>query len=306
MNGICTSDGFYQTSTHGNCTMFKSPNEDLLLHPNVVITGCIRGINITKLKHTMLPYMDSIFQESKLRNFISHAIIYLDDAKDAITTALFRDWIKIHENAVLIISHKTYSERIQRLSLCRNVLLAEAKRRVDTKGFVISLDMDCTPLQTPNILFNAFSTQKFDVITANNIGAYRDMWALRSKTLMRVEYDCFWDFNKMHRYGNCKKNKIIIDRKATPFTVTSAFNGMALYKSSVLITSSVKQCRYSNESRDPDSNKIHIVSEHVPYHQCIVDKGKQIAILPSLLIFCHKWTTRHNARKFIYNETSLH
>ena len=45
------------------------------------------------------------------------------------------------------------------------------------------------------------AAQRFDVLTANNHGAYRDMWALRASALL-MDYDCFWDFTRMKTQGN--------------------------------------------------------------------------------------------------------
>ena len=303
-DGYCDNNGFHPTKTHdqvGNCTL----RENSFLTADVMITGCIRNINPTKLVNTTFPYIDSVFEESRRRNLTAGAIVYVDDATDIVLRRTVEYWMKDRKRTTIILSRVSLGERIQRLSLCRNVLLAEAKRRMRASGFVLSLDMDCTPLQHSSAIFDALrTTPSYDVVTANNPGPYRDMWALRSQTLMRAEYDCFWDFQKMRQFGNCKRNRILVNPTASPLYVGSAFNGMAIYKNSILFDTSTKTCRYANESVNPDDKKHHIVSEHIPYHNCLVQRGKRISILPSLLTFCHIWKTHHNARRFEYKSNS--
>ena len=59
----------------------------------------------------------------------------------------------------------------------------------------------------------------------------------------------------------------------------------------------MRACRYTNETRDPDSGKLHVVSEHVPYQRCLAESGIRFGLAPSLLTYCHDWSTRYNARR---------
>lgn len=211
-------------------------------------------------------------------------------------------------------------ERIQRLALCRNVLLAEAATRMASTatlapsttsnanaiggGYVVSLDLDCRHGE-PAALLRAVDGMRtaaapaagaFDVITANNNGAYRDMWALRSSAL-HMNYDCFWDFKRMARAGNCKKHRIFVHPGAPPFAVEAAFNGMAIFSAASLVGERIRGCRYTNETADPDSKRIHVVSEHVPYQRCLAERGVRLGLQPSLKTYCHDWSTRHDARR---------
>merc|ERR1712166_539131 len=119
-------------------------------------------------------------------------------------------------------------ERIQRLVLCRNVLRAEAALQLTRGGHVVILDLDCRHGK-PGSLLHTFATMgDFDVATANNVGAYRDMWALRSKH-MGMDYDCFWELSRMRKDGNCKKYQIHVHPNVKPFALEAGFNGMGIY-----------------------------------------------------------------------------
>lgn len=99
------------------------------------------------------------------------------------------------------------------------------------------------------------------------------------------------------RAGTCKKYRVFVHPQAAPFAVESAFNGMAIFNARSLTEPSAAACRFVNETLDPDSKKTHVVSEHVPYHQCLVARGIRFGLLPSLLTYCHDWSTRHDAKR---------
>jgi hypothetical protein len=104
----------------------------------------------------------------------------------------------------------------------------------------------------------------------------------------------------MRKHGNCKKHRIYVHPSAPPFAVEAAFNGMAVFSAASLTQARVAHCRYRNETADPDSRKLHVVSEHVPYQRCLADSGINIGLEPSLLTYCHDWMTRHDARRTYY------
>ena len=68
----------------------------------------------------------------------------------------------------------------------------------------------------------------WSVLTANSPGAYYDQWALRSARL-GLDYDCQFAKPATTRAG-CKDVAILLDPRAAPFGVRSAFNGLALYQ----------------------------------------------------------------------------
>jgi hypothetical protein len=95
--------------------------------------------------------------------------------------------------------------------------------------------------------------------------------------------------------------RIFVHPRAAPFGVESAFNGMGIFSARSLLDPRVATCRYTNESADYDEpRRRHVVSEHVPYHSCLTARGMRLAIEPSLLTYCHDWSTRHDARRTYY------
>ena len=111
---------------------------------------------------------------------------------------------------------------------------------------------------------------------------------------------CSPDGSSLSHCLRSKKHRIYVHTSAAPFPVESAFNGMAIFTARSLTHPTITSCRYTNETKDPDSQKIHVVSEHVPYHQCLVQHGMRFGMLPSLLTYCHDWSTRHDAKRTYY------
>ena len=104
----------------------------------------------------------------------------------------------------------------------------------------------------------------------------------------------------MRKQGNCKKHRIYVHPDAPPVDVEAAFNGLAIFSAASLTSPRAARCRYTNQTEDRDSGRMHVVSEHVPYQQCLRASGIRIAIVPSLLTYCHDWSTRYDARRTYY------
>jgi hypothetical protein len=332
-----------------NCSIVGAPRSGLL-HPTgrvgLAVVGCARGIEAALTAH-QIPYLDTLLHEAN----DSIVLIFHDSPRDNGTRAVLHAWAVREPRVRLILSDMgERGERIQRLTLCRNVLLAEAVARLrPSDGYLAQLDLDCRH-GSPDALLDAVrshregtgrarrhvdgswirsraagttfldparssvsphvraaswnATSAFDVITTNNLDAYRDMWALRSATL-GMDYDCFWDFRQMAARGNCKRRRIYVSPTAAPFGVEAAFNGLAIYapralRMAALGSGSPKPCRYENESIDPDSQKRHVVSEHVPFQLCLHTRGVRIGIHPALTSTCHPWLTRYDAIRSFY------
>jgi hypothetical protein len=333
--GVCTKEGFAERLASvaparrghfiSNCTLVgsRAPGGGSALAnragmPPLVVGGCARGIAKALTNHS-IPYLDGLLLAARAHRLFATVVIFHDDPNDNATLGVLRSWAQRQRRVQLVLSDSgSRGERIQRLTLCRNVLLAEAtsRLRLVSGGYFAQLDLDCRHGE-PWALLRAVErmreaaalvseiggadrSPKYGVITANNLGAYRDMWALRSPTLL-MDYDCFWDFRRMRSSGNCKKHRIFINPSATPFAVDAAFNGLAIYSASTLLDAAPALCRYANETHDADDRRrIHVVSEHVPYQMCLREQGVRIAIAPELLTYCHDWMTRHDAKRTYY------
>ena len=241
-SGACTHDGFSSPAEAAtsplisNCTFVGhrltphrvSTKTGEQKKAPLVITGCARRI-AAALANSTIPYIDRLLTEATLLKYAPSVLIFHDDPSDNTTLGVLMDWASREKRVRLILSDMAdRGERIQRLALCRNVLLAEASARMPEEhptsypiGYVASLDLDCkhgepsallqalgtmrtadTTAASPSSAFAAeAAAQRFDVLTANNHGAYRDMWALRASALL-MDYDCFWDFTRMKNQGN--------------------------------------------------------------------------------------------------------
>ena len=246
----------------------------------LIVTGCARRIAAT-LSNTTIPYVEGLLLGASAFKIAAAVYIFHDDPTDNATLAVLHAWAARERRVRLILSDMgARGERIQRLTLCRNVLLAEASDRLRAfastaaehakrpatvrgaargfapsrphhgpatlpllgssvlhgtppaslppsgvaavEGFVASLDLDCRHGR-PDQLLSAVRRMRedaaartltmgaatmgaatapgdgasngptadgvgFDVLTANNLGAYRDMWALRAAPL-GMDYD---------------------------------------------------------------------------------------------------------------------
>lgn len=332
--GVCTHNGFFLglttvTRAISNCTILGPRRVHLGAQGGVplVVTGCARRI-ATKLQAVTIPYLDVLLTGAQHRGLAATVLIFHDDPSDNETLAVLHGWAARERRVRLVLSDMgDRGERIQRLTLCRNTLLAEsalwlrkAAEGALARGFIAMLDLDCDhgkpdgmlqAIDRGDLAVGGFETGekgksgRFDVLAANNFGAYRDMWALRSSKL-HMNYDCFWDAARMRTFGNCKRHRIFVHPAAPPFAVEAAFNGMAIYSAATVMAQRVSHCRYSNETADPDTGRAHVVCEHVPYQQCLVKGGMRIGIVPSLLTNCHDWATRHDAfRTFVLPNGSV-
>ena len=231
--GACTHDGFSSPAEAAtsllisNCTFVGhrltphrvSTKTGEQKKAPLVITGCARRI-AAALANSTIPYIDRLLTEATLLKYAPSVLIFHDDPSDNTTLGVLMDWAAREKRVRLILSDMANrGERIQRLALCRNVLLAEASARMPEEhptsypiGYVASLDLDCKHGE-PSALLQALGTmrsadmtaaspssafaaeaaaQRFDVLTANNHGAYRYVGiACVSPTM---DYDCFWDF----------------------------------------------------------------------------------------------------------------
>lgn len=196
--------------------------------------------------------------------------------------------------------------RIELITYARNMLQAEAKKRVFTQNtsdcekyqYILNIDLDVlifNPLDCLKSLLR-FSNTDFDCITGYGMTKwlrYRDAYAFRN-----VEFPFgpefmpkFWWEKTWHQIQQRNPKKLKIP-------VYSAFGGAALYKSTVYF-SSIYNCHPQNEeflkihnkllkksnpsseqlknaSETPQANTEYtkpIICEHVPFHYKLIDLG---------------------------------
>ena len=282
-----------------------------------MIGGCARHI-ASKLGNTTIPMLNALHDQLG-----KHTAIYIfdDDPSDKQRPVLLA-WAAQKEFVHLILADDFGNDRIERLMLCRNVLVQQARDHLTDNGVFIMLDLDCRfPKVTgsdwhswlqllqaarcdgndgASFGMNGTSsrcTSRFDVLASNNPGAYRDMWALRSERL-GMAYDCFWDFEQMKTSGNCKSYRLHVHPRLAPFAIEAGFNGLAAYSAAALRRAS--ECRHSNTSDG------HVVSEHVPFQRCLWKHAVSIGLAPWFFTSCAGWKTKESSKRlFLLPNSSL-
>jgi hypothetical protein len=130
--------------------------------------------------------------------------------------------------------------------------------------------------------------------TANQIGPYYDIWALRHKFWNNV--DCWESHREMSEILGSSKlalwnsvylKMIRIPRKSNWIKVDSAFGGIAMYD-----TKYIKNCVYLGTTSIGNQ-----ICEHISFNKGVRDNGGEIFINPSFINFRF---TDHNLRRFYY------
>ena len=172
--------------------------------------------------------------------------------------------------------------RTERLSHCRNQIVNAL--RTDPKyqfiDFVMLADLDgVNDLLTVEKITQCWSVnENWDVICANQLNYYYDIWALRhpdwSPHNYLEQYHNLVDWMGPHQAHQLSigVKQIKLDPKTRLIQVDSAFGGLAIYKKEAYITGS-----YGFPKGVVDE------VDHAPFHQHLTDKGYKIYINPALI-----------------------
>ena len=133
-------------------------------------------------------------------------------------------------------------------------------------------------------------------VFANNLGPYRDLWALRHPTLCPNDiWEEAMDYSLAHRVGDeiafqntFLKKVFCIDPSSPVMEVEFAFNGFGIYKTNYVLENKNPYLGAKVKVVIVD-NEIGIVRiqtcEHVHFHQGIRDVGGRLFIMPDLTFF---------------------
>ena len=197
--------------------------------------------------------------------------------------------------------------RIERLTFCRNIYVEEIRLRKlnNLPMYVAVADLDGMNYKLNNkSVDSCFNQLEWDVVAANQIEGYYDIYALRAQNWQ--DKDCFKELDELRlRIVSPKDSRLNLFQKIKYFKlneqakhraiyskmvkikvnspwvkVESAFGGFAIYRSIIFL-----KHNYSRPTQD------YIESEHVIIHRKLVKDGFSIYINPSLI----------NARWNIYN-----
>ncbi len=178
---------------------------------------------------------------------------------------------------------KEYPLRTERIAFCRNTYLKELRENqlYQEVSFVVVMDLDgINHLITAQTISSCFARDDWGVCTANQLGNYYDIWALRHK--LWSPNDCWQQFNLYKQYGLSRREarfaavrtkQIIIPKDMDWIEVDSAFGGMAIYRRHVLDNG-----KYIGIRKDGTA-----ICEHVFLHQQITKQGFKIFINPAFI-----------------------
>lgn len=267
---------------------------------SVAVCGCT--INSATYIASHLEYLSEL--SSLFRNL--NIIIYENDSQDN-TVEVLKNLEK--QGKIKLITEKNIKSILKH----RTAIIAHGRNKLvnyianGNYDYMIMIDLD-TILSKPiiNSIKNAFryDCTKWDVLTGNSPTIYYDIWALRinrdqwsplHNKIWKVcpDYD-IWDMishrrqmGKNEKFFHTKSYQKHIPSSFPLIAVTSAFNGIGIYKVSV-----IKNCMYNGYSRNCTCLKYKVrgrcigsACEHVSFHTDIVNKNKgRIFICPSLLV----------------------
>jgi hypothetical protein len=257
----------------------------------IVIAGCTKNSASYISSHLLLLVeIGKLFQSYNI-------LIYENDSTDN-TCELLTSFKKdnsnfdfIHEeNVIERLRVRTHHIRAQTIAHGRNQLLKVISHLYSNYDFMIMLDLDnVLDRFKPKHVFNIFNYGNvWDVLTANCINKYYDIWALRIPSTVwnqaihgkiwnkPLAHDCWTQMVDNIQPRECVKNyQKLIPIKFPLIETESSFGGLGIYK-----ISAIKGCSY-----DSFNNNIP-QCEHVGFHKAIVKNGGRIFICPSLLINC--------------------
>lgn len=247
---------------------------------NIVVAGIVRNCekflihDISRIQKALADYSDVKF------------LIIESDSND--NTLEILEHLKNSINGFFYISLGTLANKIpkrtERLAYCRNRYLEELENNQMYRNaeYVLITDMDGTnELLTKEGIESCQDIYNWDVCTANQAGAYYDLWALRHPLLS--PNDCWKVFRFMVDELGVKsiaaKEKALKSRmfrfhkSLKPFEVDSAFGGLAIYK-----RHSLQNARYTGIDNNGSE-----VCEHVELHRQIRENGYKIFLNPGMI-----------------------
>ena len=239
--------------------------------------------------------------------FTEYAIIVYENDSTDDTLQQLKKFKEINHNFYYISETNVANDiknnirkRVQIIARGRNMLLNEINERFNDYDLMIMTDLD-------NVLNNfdtsciddvfKYDINSWDVLTANCLNRYYDIWALRislnvwdplihepiwTKEMKKnMNYDC-WGINSPfgNKIAHIKMCQALIPRNYPLIESDSSFGGMGIYK-----ISKIKNCRYDG-IHYINGNAVGEQCEHVSFHTGIKKNGGKIFICPSLIVNC--------------------
>lgn len=178
--------------------------------------------------------------------------------------------------------------RTERLAYCRNIYLQEIRMNSEYVDFdyIAIVDLDgVNNLLTREGVRSCFEKNIWDVCTANQLGNYYDIWALRHPIWSPV--DCWEQYGYLNQFAKSSEDSshllyaavyskmVVIPPDAEWIEVESAFGGLAVYKRKALIDNNFSYVGLNKNGLE--------VAEHVSLHFGMAKNGYKIFINPRLI-----------------------
>lgn len=236
--------------------------------------------------------------ERMAAEFADSAFLFLEnDSKDN-TRAILEAWCAARPNADVLSPAQPLSPHLTiRLATLRNQLLDEAGARFADFDLLAMVDCDeanATPVTFLQPLHRAVDFLLADpnhvAVTANTLGVYYDMWALRHAARCPNDvWEAVMDAVLTRGISDEQATAdVFLSRRfeiagtAPPMAVESAFNGLGLYRLARVLASGA---RYHGYKLRPIQGQMRgwQVCEHVALHAGLRAAGGRIFILPWLV-----------------------
>jgi len=173
--------------------------------------------------------------------------------------------------------------RTQRIAHCRNAYLEALEQDPDYADIDVVLMADFDGINTlvnDAAILSCWARDGWDVCTANQVGPYYDIWALRHEQWSPNDYRSAYEFLAGHGVKTEQAlqaallaKMITIPDKNPWIAVDSAFGGLAVYRRDLL-----HGLRYTGLGADGQE-----VCEHVSMHAQIRSRGGRIYINPGMI-----------------------
>lgn len=174
-------------------------------------------------------------------------------------------------------------DRIERIAHCRNAYLDYVRTTSEKFDYVVVADLDgVNNLLTKEKVATCWKFDGWSACTANQTGPYYDIYALRAPGWS--EMDCWSEARSLYASGMnpvkswvkaIREKQRIIPESEDWIEVTSAFGGLAIYKTEAFL-----EGKYQTFIGDELN-----VSEHVPFNLKLTATGHRIFINPKLTNF---------------------
>jgi hypothetical protein len=178
--------------------------------------------------------------------------------------------------------------RTERLAFCRNIYLDEIRNNSFYSDFeyIAVADLDgVNNLLTQDGVRSCFEKNMWDVCTANQLGNYYDIWALRHP--IWSPGDCWEQYRYFNQFAKSPQDSanllfaavhskmVVIPMGAEWIEVESAFGGLAIYRRKALLCTKSKYIGLNKDGIE--------VCEHVSLHREMIQDGYKILINPKLI-----------------------